>query len=177
MSIKASLTGIIGNIRHFSQTTNMIAINASIQASKLTSQERSGIGVLAIQIQDLSTRSMVELKELDVVLQDIILLSALINKTGSQRMLLMKALNAHMLFALEIEKTSLEKFKSNLVEIESSHLNTQGSLIAIEQVKNQFYELINAYQSEEHAVLLQRSELLIEAINALLAEFEKFAGK
>ena len=127
MSIKKKLETVISSINDFSKQTNMVAINASIYASRLSNSEGAPFQVLAKEIQSMSSRSIDKLEELDALMDYITKLSTLINMVGSQRMLLMKMILGNTMNNCKISSQSTALFEANLYEIEASELNTSNT--------------------------------------------------
>ncbi|UXX78058.1 hypothetical protein N7E81_11885 [Reichenbachiella carrageenanivorans] len=176
MSIKNSLNSVIGSINDFSKRTNIVAINAAIHASKLNSSQGAPFRVLVSEIQNMSAQSIDKLGELNGLVNEITALSILINKTGSQRMLLMKIVNAHMLDDQVTIKQCISLFSQQLEEIKSSKINTsnaQSTILHIEQKWQRFCSELSSISTHE---INQMANSLINDFNQVISQYERYAG-
>ena len=176
MSVKEQLSGVIRSINEFSKRTNMVAINAAIQASKLDNLQGAPFRVLADEIQAMSTQSIDKLGELDSLVNEISELSSLINLTGSQRMLLMKILNAKILDDDHMLVSAVNQFTGNLKTISKSAMNDERSERQFGRVTRAWDGIHDRLDVIETTDLCKAVNSLIEDINRLIKEFEQFAG-
>ncbi len=174
MTVKDSVHTIIRHMSDFSVRSNMVAINASISASKLNGGQGAAIHYLAGQIQEMSTLSKEKINELNQLMDEISDLSRLINMTGGQRMLLMKMVTAHTLNLNNIRLETMECFSSNLTLIKDSRINTPKSLELIEKIRISW----DGYKTRILAIppieAFQLSDKLIDQINRLIALYEQY---
>ena len=177
MNIKHNLNHVIKSMDDFSSKTNMVAINASIRASKLSTSEGAAFQILAREIQSMSSASKDKLEEIHSLINDIAVLSKLINKTGGQRLLLMRIVNAMILGNEKAQEGAMETFNNHLYDIECSTINTEESLALIERLKMEWigfqHELIT--WSPQQAT--DQANDMIDTINLLIKEYEKYAGE
>ncbi|WP_109829889.1 methyl-accepting chemotaxis protein [Reichenbachiella versicolor] len=176
MTIKRNLNRVIRSMDSFSSRSNMVAINASIRASKLTNSEGAAFKVLAREIQEMSTQSKDKLEEINELINEIAILSKLINKTGSLRMLLMRIVNAKILNNKELQEKTTEGFDKNIDIISEASINSDYTLSQIENIKMQwiyFKTDIDSWTSEQ---ALDEANEIIDVINVLIREYEKYSG-
>jgi methyl-accepting chemotaxis protein len=176
MSIKNSLGLVIKSINDFSKRTNMVAINAAIHASKLDIHQGAPFQVLVKEIQTMSSQSIDKLGELDGLVNEIAALSNLINKTGSQRMLLMKTVNACMLEDQNSIEDCCQKFDNQMNEIKASQINTSESFAIIDQVDVKWQSFKTQLNHTTPMANYQRANEAITVINELIEIYEQHAG-
>lgn len=173
MSIKQELNNVIKNINSFSNHSSMVAINTTIEASKLDSVEGAAFKVLASEIQHMSKQSLKKLDELDNLIIEITELSILINKTGSLRMLLMKMITAKLMDNLNLLKDTTTFFNAQFEYISKSEINKVVNLPFI----NIINDALVIFQKSIHTKdSLNDVTELIAKINKLIGEYEKYAG-
>lgn len=177
MSIRNSLNVVIKSINDFSRRTNIVAINAAIHASKLESHQGAPFNVLVREIQTMSTQSIDKLSELDGLVNEIAELSILINKTGSQRMLLMKIVNACMLDDQKTMEECSSRFSNQLVEIRASRINSRESLLVVDDVSRKWDDFVSKLDQDTPLLNYQRANDTIEIINVLINKYERHAGE
>ncbi|PIB36874.1 hypothetical protein BFP72_16430 [Reichenbachiella sp. 5M10] len=177
MTIRDKLNTVISSMSDFSRQTNMVAINAAIHAGKLTGREAAPFMVLSREIQNMSARSMDKLEELDRLVGDIGEVSRLINQTGRQRMLLMKMVNASLMNDTTQVAVAVSAFSDSMVQIQRASINS----VRCEQVIHSIRELWDELQSDMSGMAPEemngRVLHMIDLINDLLREYEKFAGQ
>lgn len=177
MPIKHNLNHVINSLNSFSAKTQMVAINTSIRASKISNSEGAAFKVLAREIQDISAQSKEKLEEIHALINEIAELSKLINKTGSLRMLLMQIVNNIILDDLEQQKENITKFEQRLTEISSSFVINQSSKLIISKVRSGWQNFQTNMPRLPHLEVMSEAYLLIDEINILINEFEKYAGE
>jgi methyl-accepting chemotaxis protein len=177
MSIKESLGFVIKSINEFSKRTNIVAINASIHASKLSSYQGAPFHVLVREIQNMSLQSIDKLHELDGLVNEISELSMLINKTGSQRMLLMKIISNKLLNNVVIMKESCDRFESQLKEIKNSRINSPSSSRIVLSIETEWLKFLEGLEIVEPQKSYDNAIHLIATINTLIKEYENYAGE
>lgn len=177
MTIKNKLNTVISSMSDFSKQTNMVAINASIHAGRLSPREGAPFQVLAREIQEMSSRSMDKLAELDQLMKEVGEMSRLINYTGRQRMLLMKLVNGKLLNDDEQMRAAISAFEEGLDFIRASTINDSDCNHILDMIDKRWQSVINDLKIGLHTGLHEQVNDLIELINSLLGQYEKFAGQ
>lgn len=177
MSIKHRLNLVIKSINEFSHRTNVVAINTAIHASKLETHQSAPFKVLVKEIQNMSSQSIDKLSELDELINEITALSSLINMTGSQRMLLFKIVNAHMLEDQQLLEESSLLFTNQLTEISTSKINSKDSLAILDQIEHKWTDFKMKLNDSSPVSNYQRANQIIVSINSLIKQYERHAGQ
>lgn len=173
MLIKKNLEIVINSINDFSKQTNMVAINAAIYASRLSNSEGAPFQVLAKKIQDMSAQSIDKLGELDKLMNYVTNLSVLINKVGSQRMLLMKMIVANTMNNLDVLNDCIQLFESNQEEIKRSTLNTPETLAKGESISVKWSEIKETLIASDTETNFNQANTIVLMINDLLHLYEE----
>ncbi|MCV9388172.1 methyl-accepting chemotaxis protein [Reichenbachiella ulvae] len=177
MTIKSKLNTVISSMSDFSKQTNMVAINASIHAGRLSPREGAPFQVLAREIQEMSSRSMDKLAELDQLMKEVGEMSRLINYTGRQRMLLMKLVNGKLMNDEEQMKAAISAFEEGLDFIKSSGINDDECSHILDLIDKRRASMINDLKIGLQSALHEQANEVIELINSLLGRYEEFAGQ
>lgn len=173
MSIKKKLEIVIKSINNFSKQTNMVAINAAIYASRLNNSQGAPFLVLAKEIQNMSSQSIDKLEELDQLMQYINDISALVNKVGSQRMLIMQMVVGNTMDNSDIFKESVRSFESNLELIRDSSLNTPKIQETISLIEAEWVNNKEDMMGTDTKANFDRATRMVALINNLLDKYEE----
>ncbi len=176
MSIKNNLSSVIKSMTDFSSRTNIVAINAAIHASKLHNGQGAPFQILVQEIQRMSAQSNEKLDEIRNLIKEIGDLSVLINRTGGQRMLLMKMVNAKMMDDMDLLQSLSDTFKKHLTDIQSASINSATSHGLILEIESGFRDFKDSLQVVDSSTANTKANDLITKINELIHEYEKYAG-
>lgn len=153
------VSGVIANIESIAQQTNLLAINASIEA-KTAGEAGKGFAVVASSVKDLADKSAVSATEINSLVDDTIAKA----KRGSQ-------ISNETFAAFEQIIESLENVIEVSVKIAESGANQQENMEKIEHTINDISRVVssNAATSEETAAMTveisKSADVLKESMN------------
>lgn len=176
MSIKSELKSVINTISDFSKQTNLIAINTAILASRTQSSQTAGFKVLADEVQQLSSLSIEKLGQINNLVDSIATLTILINLSGRQRMLLMKMVNAHFTENYPLISETKKHFETSLNQIKKSPINDKKCKAIIKVIEDKWVDFIAILESQKSSSIDENSDAIINLLNELISEYEKYGG-
>lgn len=153
------VSGVIANIESIAQQTNLLAINASIEA-KTAGEAGKGFAVVASSVKDLADKSAVSATEINSLVDDTIAKA----KRGSQ-------ISNETYEAFEKIIDSLENVIEVSVKIAESGANQQENMSKIAGTINEISRVVssNAASSEETAAMTveisKNADVLKESMN------------
>ncbi len=184
-SLNRKLKKLLRTLSDQSKNTELIAINASISASQMDDAEGRAFKEIAHEMRRLNTKSGENLIALDEVLEEVKVLSKIINKAGRQRMLAQQILKLRLLTIIDHAKKgeyqhdmekSVQLFENSLKQLATCPLNDDliNSVIAKGLEKwNSFKAIL---YGENINNLAKENDMLVLIMNDIVEAYEQLAG-
>lgn len=181
LSLNQRLNKILKVIVEFSNTIEIISINASISASKMEGEEGRVFKIIAQEIRTISSKSLEELSDLDKVLEEFKSLSEIINIAGRQRMLAQKSMKLKLLLSLEIDDNdSLKKELDDTLNLfESSHNILSKASMNNDLIEQDLSQLLLDWQAYKASLFMDTlkdanalNNILVHKMNSIVSLYQ-----
>ncbi len=183
MALYEKINSVIDRMDSVARENSMIALNASISSNKMRTQEAQVFKVLSGEMRKLSDATLLEIKQLEEILNDVKTLSKIINLSGSLRMLNQRFMKLVVLYEMTKDDLFLNEanevsatFSKRLLELSESDFNTSKIKFLSESITKDWEVFTSGVSFLSIDELVKKNEDLLLKIQELVMEYEAIGG-